>query len=146
MGIRMRPIFLVGVGVGGRGGYLSLGDKRRVADGNGKWGEWHVFWHRCGACPCVYTPNAQSFVENSNVREKHQKNFDPLTRPPSRPLAAGPSIWHLSLVTRRAVWFGLVWVNPLPRTPRPTVSPTVPARLDGVGRSRLPRSQGVPDC
>ena len=32
--------------------------------------------------------------------EKHEKKFDPLTRPPSRSLAAGPSICHLSPVTR----------------------------------------------
>ena len=44
-------------------------------------------------------------------------------------------------------WGGLVWFGPsLPRTTRPTVSATVPARLDWVGRSRLSRSQGVPDC
>ena len=49
--------------------------------------------------PCVYTQNAQIFMENSNMDEK-QKKFDPLTRPPSQPLAAGPSICYLSLVTR----------------------------------------------
>ena len=50
--------------------------------------------------PCVYAQSAQTFVENSNVGEQHEKTFDPLTPPPSRPLAAGPSICHLSPVTR----------------------------------------------
>ena len=45
---------------------------------------------------------------------------------------------------RGGVWFGLG--QRLPRMTRPTVSATVPARLDWVGRSRLSRSQGVPDC
>ena len=45
--------------------------------------------------PCVYTQDAGIFVESPNVREKHDKNFDLLTRPPSRPLAAGPSLCHL---------------------------------------------------
>ena len=50
--------------------------------------------------PCVCTQNAQIFAENSNVGEKHEKKFDPLTRPPSRPLAARPSICQLSPVIR----------------------------------------------
>ena len=50
--------------------------------------------------PCVQTQNAQIFVENSNMGEKHEKNFDPMTQPPSQPLAAGPSICHLPPVTR----------------------------------------------
>ena len=50
--------------------------------------------------PCVCTQNDRIFVENSNMCEKQEKNFDPLTRPPSQPLAAGPSICHLSLITR----------------------------------------------
>ena len=37
-------------------------------------------------------------MENSNMGEKHETNLYSLTRPPSRPLAAGPSICHLSLV------------------------------------------------
>ena len=41
--------------------------------------------------------NAQISVEGSNLGEKHETNPDPLTRPPGRPLAAGPSICHLSL-------------------------------------------------
>ena len=47
--------------------------------------------------PRVCTENAEVFVENSNVGDKHENNSVPLTRPPSRPLAAGPSIRHLSL-------------------------------------------------
>ena len=47
--------------------------------------------------PCIYTQNAQIFVEVSNVGEKHEKKFNPLIRPPSQPLTAGPFICHLSL-------------------------------------------------
>ena len=107
------------------GGYLSLSDRGRVTDGNGKWGRGTCNWADSGTdvgkwgakgvgnfffgpaeggnrflTPCVYTQNVQIFVENSNTRGKHEKNFDPLTRPPSRPLAAGPAICPLSLVNR----------------------------------------------
>ena len=79
-----------------------------------------MLWHRCGkmrkwkngkmwkiclACrrgkfflPHVSTlKNAPIFVEHINAGEKHEEIFDPLTRPPSWPSAAGPSICHLSL-------------------------------------------------
>ena len=36
------------VGVGGGSGCLSLSGTWRVTEGHGKWGAWHVFWHRCG--------------------------------------------------------------------------------------------------
>ena len=69
----------------------------------GKWGVEGAgifFWLAEGEqnffTPCVYTPNVQIFVENSNMGENLEKEFDPVTRPPSRPLAAGPSICHLS--------------------------------------------------
>ena len=82
--------------------------------------EGRIFWHRCGKMgrrkrrknfglpkgenksfypTCLYT-ESQIFVENSNAGEKHEKNFDLLTRPPSRPVAAGPSICQLSPVAR----------------------------------------------
>ena len=118
------------VGVWGGLSYLSLSDRWGVTDGNGKWGEWHIFWHRCGTTgrrrrrkfcfgllkgkiffptPYVCTQNARIFVENSNMGEKLENFFrapDP-TRPPSRPLAAGPSICHLSPVTRAGgLWGG----------------------------------------
>ena len=51
---------------------------------------------------------------------------------------------HRAVTSSRGVWFGLG--QRLPRTTKPTVSATVPARLDWVGRSWLSRSQGVPDC
>ena len=41
--------------------------------------------------------------------EKDEKNFDPLTPPPSRPLGAGPSICHSSLVTLGGGGPGGVW-------------------------------------
>ena len=50
--------------------------------------------------PRVYTQNARVFVENSNMSDKHDQNFDALPRPPRRPSAAGPSMCHPSLVTR----------------------------------------------
>ena len=77
-----------------------------------------MFWHRCGkrehrrgwnfflspaegeifSPPCVCTQNGPVFVQNSNVGEGHEnKTSDPLTRPPSRLLAAGPSICDPSL-------------------------------------------------
>ena len=69
------------------------------AEGAGK-----LFWRAKGgkdflfSPPCVCTQNAQIFVQNSNVGEGHEnKTSDPLTRPPSRLLAAGPSICHPSL-------------------------------------------------
>ena len=49
---------------------------------------------------CVYTQNAATFVQTSNMGEKHETNFNPVARPPSRPLAAGLSMCHSSLVTR----------------------------------------------
>ena len=48
-----------------------------------------LFYPMCLPSKCSH------FVENSSVGEKH--HFDPLARPPSRPVAAGPSIFHLSL-------------------------------------------------
>ena len=50
--------------------------------------------------PCVYTQNAQIFVETSNMGAKHKRNFHPLTQPPSPALADGPSMCHLSPVSR----------------------------------------------
>ena len=61
-----------------------------------------------------------------------------------RGLRASLAGCHQKMVVGGLVWFGLG--QRLPRTPRPTVSATVPARLHWVGRSRLSQSQGVPDC
>ena len=36
---------------------------------------------------CVSTQNAQNFVENSKMDEKHKNICDPLTQPPGRSLA-----------------------------------------------------------
>ena len=46
------------------------------------------------------TDVAPIFMEHSNVGDKHENNFDPLTLPASWPSSAGPSICHLSPVTR----------------------------------------------
>ena len=61
--------------------------------------------------PFGYTHNAKIFMETSNLGEKHETNFDPLTRPPSWPLAAGPSACHLSSVTCHSRGGGLAGVG-----------------------------------
>ena len=107
MAIRTGHIFLWGwvggwVG-GGGGGYLSLSDEWRVTDilaqmwENGAQKAPEIFLacrrgKRFFFAQWVCTQNAQIFVENSNAGEKHEKKFGPLPRPPSGPLAPGPSI------------------------------------------------------
>ena len=54
-------------------------------------------------------------------------------------LSWSPSAEQAFSTTKGGVWFGLG--QRLPRTPRATVSATVPARPDWVGRFRLSRSQ-----
>ena len=95
IGTRTGPSFWWGRG----GGYLSLSDRSRVADGNGKWGEWHVFCHRCGkmvfflACQdgfffysCVYAPynyeDSEVSLKRGKLRQIKAKTENPTYRPP----------------------------------------------------------------
>ena len=113
---------LVGVGGGGwaichsvtngewRMGMGSGESDRNFGTDVGKWGAEGGGIFFGGACRrgkkqffhpmCLCSRCQNFFVENSKIGDKQGRHFDPLTRPPSRPLAAGPSIFHPSPVTR----------------------------------------------